>query len=278
MASRSDPFRVLIVSDSHLSARAPEAVSNWHAAAAVAADVGLVIHAGDLTLDGVANGADTDGARRLLDSLPVPWVAVPGNHDIGDNPGAAEGLDVDQVRLDRWRATVGPDYWAVDLGEWTAVGVDAQLFGSGLPAEAEQWRWLEDRLTSQPAERSVALVSHKPLTASDGELAVSPAYRFVPESARQRIISLLNGVRCPLVVSGHVHQYRILESRDRQHVWAPTTWAVLPERVQRTVGIKRCGAVALTLGTEGFVSVEFVVPPGMTQFTLGEDLPDPYHP
>jgi len=276
VSSRS-ASRVLVVSDSHLSARAPEAIANWAAVANPAADVELVIHAGDLTLDGAAGDADAEYARRLLDALPVPWVAIPGNHDIGDTPGVSEGLEIDQVRLDRWRASVGPDYWAVDIGEWTAVGVDAQLFGSGLEAEAEQWTWLEECLVSKPLTRPLILVSHKPLIASDGELASPPLDRFVQAPARQRIITLLDRRRCPLVVSGHVHQYRIIDSGHRIHVWAPSTWAVLPERAQTTVGVKRCGALALQLGSEGAVQTELLEPPGMAQLTIGEDFPDPYH-
>jgi 3',5'-cyclic AMP phosphodiesterase CpdA len=259
-----------------LSTRAPEAISNWVAVAGLAAEVELVIHAGDLTLDGARQGADAEYARRLLDALPALWVAIPGNHDIGDNPGASEDLEVDQGRLDRWREAIGPDYWAVEIAEWTALGIDAQLFGSGLAAEREQWAWLEDCLASQPPGRPVVLVSHKPLTTSDEELAASPSYRFVPRPARQRITALSDTVHCPLVVSGHVHQYRILDGGGRRHAWAPTTWAVLPEWAQGTVGVKRCGALSLDIGPDSSIRAELVEPPGLAQLTLGDDIPDPY--
>jgi 3',5'-cyclic AMP phosphodiesterase CpdA len=268
---------VLVVSDSHLSTRTPEAHANWAAVASLAPEAELVIHAGDLTLDGARQDADVQYARGLLDALPVPWVAVPGNHDIGDNPGISQGLEVDSGRLERWRAAIGPDHWAVEIAGWTAVGIDAQLFSSGLRAEDDQWAWLEDRLAAQPPGRPVVLVSHKPLTAPDGELAASPSYRFVPAPARRRMTALLATARCPLVVSGHVHQYRLLDGGGRMHAWAPTTWAVLPEWAQNSVGLKRCGALSLALETDGTFRVEFVEPPGLAQLTLGDDIPDPYH-
>ena len=81
-------MRVILVSDTHLSPAAPEAAANWDAVlryvGANAPDV--VIHLGDLTLDGAHNAGDLHYGRRQLDRLPVPWHAIPGNHDIGDNP------------------------------------------------------------------------------------------------------------------------------------------------------------------------------------------------
>ena len=67
-------IRAVLVSDTHLSPDAPEAEANWAAVlryvAAAAPD--LVIHLGDLSLDGARNARDLDYARRQLDLLPVP--------------------------------------------------------------------------------------------------------------------------------------------------------------------------------------------------------------
>jgi hypothetical protein len=164
----------------------------------------------------------------------------------------------------------------MDVGAWTAVGVDAQLLGSGLAAEERQWAWLEEILAPRGADRPVVLVIHKPLVAAADELAAAPAYRFVPEPSRSRLVALLGRVRCPLVLSGHVHQHRTLREGGRSHVWVPTTWAVLPDEIQRTIGTKRCGAVALELNADGTSHVELVEPPGLRQLTLEEDIPNPY--
>jgi hypothetical protein len=59
------------------------------------------------------------------------------------------------------------------------------------------------------------------------------------------------GARTLLVVSGHVHQYRIPDTGARREVWGPTTWAVLSDRIQGPFGNKRCGVVALTLTADG---------------------------
>jgi 3',5'-cyclic AMP phosphodiesterase CpdA len=112
-------MRVILVSDTHLSPAAPEAAANWDAVlryvGANAPDV--VIHLGDLTLDGAHNAGDLHYGRRQLDRLPVPWHAIPGNHDIGDNPwpGAPGDFTVDAGRCQRWLDIVGTDHWSVTV-------------------------------------------------------------------------------------------------------------------------------------------------------------------
>jgi 3',5'-cyclic AMP phosphodiesterase CpdA len=267
---------ILVVSDSHLSVRAPEADANWAAVAAVAGRFDLVLHVGDLTLDATQHPEDLPHARALLEALPAPWVAVPGNHDLGDNPSTAGGPVITPDRRQRWSALIGPDHWSVEVGTWTIVGINAQLFGSGLEDERLQWAWLKECLAGVGSSRPIAFVTHKPLAASADELAQSPVFRFVPKPGRARLEALLDRVRCPVVLSGHVHQFRLLDHGGRRHVWAPTTWAVLPEALQRTVGRKASGAVSLQLGPDGEVSAAFEEVPRLRQLTIGEEIPDPY--
>jgi 3',5'-cyclic AMP phosphodiesterase CpdA len=267
---------VVVVSDTHLARRAVEAEGNWTAAVDHVQRVkpDLVLHVGDLSLDGAHYADDLVYARAQLERLaPTPWVAVPGNHDIGDNPvrGGDGGDAVSEERLGRWTRWVGPQWWEADVGGWRLVGVNAQLFGSGLSAEDDQWAWLEGVLGESAQERPVAFVCHKPVQASPEELATAPAVRFVPSPARDRLRSLLEDI--PLVVSGHVHQYRSLQIGDTSHLWAPTTWALLPESWQPTVGEKRCGLVHLELCDGGVAHHHLVEPDGLQQFVVGRDTP-----
>jgi 3',5'-cyclic AMP phosphodiesterase CpdA len=274
----ADEIDLLVVSDSHLSPRAPEAVLNWGAVAqyAVARQPDLVIHVGDLSLDGARDPTELVNARQLLDGLGVPWAAIPGNHDVGDNPGLSGGPLITHERLGPWRTSIGPDFWSMRIDKWTLIGINAQLFGSGLEAEDEQWEWLTEQFSDRASRDLKVLFCHKPVTASENELAVSPEYRFVPSSARQRLRELLREQTCPLVISGHVHQFRLIDDGRRRHVWAPTTWAVLPEFAQSVVGVKRCGVLWLSLSADGTSVADLVEPLGLAQFTLVEDIPDPY--
>jgi 3',5'-cyclic AMP phosphodiesterase CpdA len=203
-----------VTSDTHLSSRAPDATANWDA---VLGHVDrtrpdLVLRVGDLTLDGMNDARELDRARGLLDRLPVPWHAVPGNHDVGDNPvkGHANEGTITQERQQSWLDTIGPDRWAIHRAGWTLIAVNAQLFGSGLAAEAAQWDWLDEQLESMPAEQPMVLVMHKPLSAQTSNwrpprhTASSPSRRASGSSVG------LDRHTALLEVSGHVHQFRIL--------------------------------------------------------------------
>jgi hypothetical protein len=273
--------RVILVSDTHLSASAPQAQANWDAVVSYvgACAPDLVIHLGDLSLDGAHDAVDLRHGRTQLDRLPAPWRAVPGNHDIGDNPwpGAPAGIAVDAARQQRWLDIVGADHWSITVGGWIVLAINAQLLGSGLQAEAAQWSWLEEQVGGHRGRQPVALITHKPVTATRTELAAAPPYRFWPQPAHDRLARLFGGAAPALVMSGHVHQYRVLRLDATEHLWVPTTWAVLPDHAQPVLGAKRCGIVSLTLGTETPAKQELIEPPGLEQFTLTIDLPDPYH-
>jgi 3',5'-cyclic AMP phosphodiesterase CpdA len=273
--------RVIFVSDTHLSPDAPEAQDNWAAVVrhidAAAPD--LVIHLGDLSLDGARNPADIDYARRQLDLLPVAWHAIPGNHDIGDNPfpGAPESMTVTDARRQRWLDAIGPDYWSLNLPGWVLLAVNAQLAGSGLASEASQWLWLADRLARVSSGQRIALLTHKPITAGDAEVAEAPPYRFWPPAASSRLAEEFEGESVALVVSGHVHQSRILSMDGTQHLWVPTTWAVLPDHAQAVLGAKRAGIMSLEFGTGLPVRPDFHEPAGIRQLTMTADIPDRYN-
>jgi predicted phosphodiesterase len=266
--------RVILVSDTHLSSSAPRAQSNWDAVLrhVHAAGPDLVIHLGDLTQDGAYDAAALRHGRAQLDRLPVPWRAIPGNHDVGDNPwpGAPEGSAVDAARHQRWLDIVGADHWSATIGGWTVLAVNAQLPSSGLAAESAQWSWLEEQARANRGQ-PVALITHKPVTAPGAELAAAPPYRFWPQPAFRRLAGLFGGRPPALVLSGHLHQYRMLTLGSTDHLWAPAAWAVLPDQVQPVFGVKRCGILSLTLTAGAPVKQELIEPDGLEQLTVAAD-------
>jgi 3',5'-cyclic AMP phosphodiesterase CpdA len=270
---------VVVVSDTHLSARVADAARNWTAALRYmeSSAPDLAVHVGDVSMNGVHDAPDLAYGRAQMDSVPVPWRAVPGNHDIGDTVSAH--IDPDDVvtadRLARWCGLFGADHWTTDLGAWRLVGVNAQLFGTGLPAEADQWDFIQDELGRTHNERRVLLVVHKPVAASDAELAAAPPYRFVPSPARERLWERVKEAGVAAVLSGHVHQSRSLEVDGVMQLWAPTTWAVLPDAMQRTVGAKRCGLMEIELPDDGPLLHRVVEPDGMAQLVVSEGVPYP---
>jgi 3',5'-cyclic AMP phosphodiesterase CpdA len=274
-------MRAILVSDTHLSPDAPEADTNWASVVrhVAATEPDLVIHLGDLSMDGARSARDLDYARRQLDLLPVPWHVVAGNHDVGDNPrpDAPDGTSVTDGRRQRWLDVVGADYWSLTLGGWTLLAINAQLAGSGLAAEAAQWSWLAEQAGACSEDQRVALISHKPLTADEAELAAAPPYRFLPVAARRQLTDIFRGRPLALVISGHVHQSRILSIDGTQHLWVQTTWAVLPDHAQAVLGIKRSGIMSLEFASGMPVRPELHEPAGIRQLTITADIRNPYH-
>jgi 3',5'-cyclic AMP phosphodiesterase CpdA len=279
--------RVTVVSDSHLSERTPEASANWRAAVdhIASASPDLVVHTGDISTDGARQPADLDFARRRLDEVEragTPLLALPGNHDVGENPYDGSESDgypiVDPDALRRYRDAIGPDRWLVDVGDWRLVGLDALLLGSGLPEEDDQWTWLSSALATPPAgPRHVVLFLHKPVIDPPDRPDRNSPGRYVVPAARARLARALGDARTVrAVVSGHVHQFRRHAGEGVAHVWAPTTWAVLPDRIQPVLGTKACGIVELSLGADGAVDADLRRPAGLAHWVIADDIADPY--
>ncbi|MEZ5411485.1 MAG: metallophosphoesterase [Acidimicrobiales bacterium] len=272
--------RLLVVSDTHLAPGHGTAQRNWDAVVASVADsdADVVVHLGDLTVDGANRPEELEYARAELDRLGRPCFVVPGNHDIGDNPvaGAPSGETViDDERRRRWLDTFGLDWWRLDLDHWTLLALDAQLFGSGLAAEAVQWSWLAAQVSDVADGQFLGLVVHKPLLGTEAELATAPSYRFVAPGPRGRLLDALQGRSPQLILSGHVHQHRILDLHGIRHVWAPTTWATLPDKTQPRYGFKCCGHLRLALDSGPVASIDLVVAPGVNQQVIGDTVASP---
>ena len=151
--------RVILVSDTHLSPAAPEAGENWEAVlrhiGAVAPDV--VIHLGDLTLDGAHNPADLGYGRQQLERLPAAWHVIPGNHDVGDNPwpGAPKGAVVNAERRRRWLESVGSDWWSLSVSGGTLLGINPTVLGAGVARQGGQGSRGARRQDGRPVHRHV---------------------------------------------------------------------------------------------------------------------------
>lgn len=279
--------RLTIVSDSHLSAKTPEADATWAALVdhVVRTKPDAVVHTGDIALDGAGDVDDLRHARRRLDEMPGPMLAIPGNHDLGDNP-CETNLDSSRLitheRLSRYRHEIGDDRWAVDLGSWRLIGFNAQLLGSGLDDESDQWDWLANELEPQPldgaaTERNVAVFLHKPLFLSDPHPADDDLpIRYVRPASRARLLAMFEAAGVRVVVSGHVHQHHRHEALGMNHVWAPTAWATLSTAMQATIGERWVGGLDLDLGDDGSATVRPVRPESVGQHIIGETIPNPY--
>ena len=97
--------------------RARGFTANWHIAARLieAERPDLIIHLGDVTVDGAGDPAEHGQALEAMQALSAPRLAVPGNHDVGsENPDHIQA--VNDLRISRWEAHFGPDRWLRDAG------------------------------------------------------------------------------------------------------------------------------------------------------------------
>ena len=219
---------VVQVSDTHLSPSSQEFNGNWDIALETinALNPDLVVHTGDLNCHDPDSDRDQDFAKAQMDRLAVPWIAIPGNHDVGDGPPEpVMGQEVTAERCEGFRRRYGQDRWARDLGDWTLVGLNSLIFGNA--DGEEQWDWLADTLRARK-KRKVALFIHKPpFLANFSEEQESS--RTIPRVARARLASVIVGSTIAMVASGHCHEYRHYTSGTTSVVWAPSTAFILKQ-------------------------------------------------
>ena len=269
------------ISDTHLSRRKTFFNANFDAIAAriAASAPDLVINSGDLSLDGAAQPDDLAFAMEKHAALGAPLLAIPGNHDIGDNPTLARPepqQPVTAARLDAYCAACGADRFSFDRAGWTFVGLNALLLNAQSEAEQAQFDWLSGVLDGA-AGRPVAVFLHKPLFLHAPEEPEDPdhSYRFAPAPSRVRLFHKLQSADVRLVASGHLHQRRDHSRGRTRHIWAPSTAFVLgAETMQPLWGDKEVGYVDYVFRPDGF-EVRHLRADGAETLDIA-DFPDSY--
>ena len=262
-------MKIAIISDTHLAHGAKDFTANCLASLAWIDKVGadLVIHLGDITLDGVNDPAQFAFARDILSNLRTPLHLVPGNHDVGDNPSPGVEATEPPPRADQlalYRETFGPDHWVLVLAGWTLIGLNSLIFGLGNHEEEAQFAWLDQTLAA--ATGPVGLLLHKPLFRNDAENDERHP-RYVPRAVRARLLAKLAPHDLRFVLCGHTHQLRFMQSQGVDHLWAPSTAFVLPDSLQEPIGEKEVGVMMLTLMPDDH-RAEFHAPPGMARHDI----------
>lgn len=273
-------LRVLQITDTHISPAKAHFASNWAPVAAMARVLqpDLVVHTGDVTVDGADMAEDMVHCRALMDGLDLDWLAVPGNHDVGsENPDHHQA--VNDERLARWDAHFGPDRWLREAGRWLLLGVDAMLMGSGHAREADQAAWVEAVLARALAEaRPVALFLHKPLFLNDPD-ENDRGYWTVPGAARALYLAAIRAGTIRLVASGHLHTARIIRRDDTVYAFGASSGFIVDKLAPADLpGEKRLGATLHILGDDGSVESRLLTPEGLDTFVIDDVAHEVYPP
>lgn len=272
-SGQAHAMEIALISDTHLAARAAPLDRNLAAARNFVAmhGIGITVHLGDITADGAIEPAQLRHARDQLAAWPGRLLCLPGNHDVGDNPGDNDHPPVTADRLNRYADLLGPDHWQVTADNWTLIGINAQLYGSDSAAEKCQDDWLAAVTAEVPGP--VGVFVHKPLF-RDGPDDTSRHHRYLPAAARDRLLAQLRRVDLRFVAAGHTHQARHHLVDGVEHIWVPSLAFTLPDSMQETIGEKIVAMTVLRL-TPTSHQFELVVPAGLTQHCL-LDLPGLY--
>lgn len=265
-------MKILHITDTHLSPSKPHFNDNWEPLARWICDQvpDLVVHTGDLSVDGADHDDDLRFAIGQIRSLPVPVLCLPGNHDVGHLPGTSQ--PVDDARLARWRGLVGPDRWLADHGAWRLVGIDSLLCGSNSAEEAEQAAWLARALADRDGRR-VAMFSHQPLFVDDPEEG-DTGYWSIPPEPRRMLRDHLRRHAVALFGSGHLHVAFAGLIDGTSVVWAPASSFTVGPMERDMPGRRMLGAVVHQLGET--LSSAFVAVPGLSPHRLDDVVHEVY--
>jgi 3',5'-cyclic AMP phosphodiesterase CpdA len=234
--------RVIQISDTHLSRMKPHFADNWSPIAdwLKRQQPDLVVHTGDVTVDGADQEDDMQHCAELMRSLGLPVLAVPGNHDVGD--AGDRHQPVDDVRLARWRRHLGPDRWVHDLEGWRLIGLNALLLGSDTAEETKQMEWLAAAM-ADAGGRKLGWFLHRPVFLDSPDEG-DTGYWSVKPAPRKRLLDLLRRHDVALVASGHLHRAHDRLHDGTRYVWGPSSgFLVGPDMHPPMDGAAELGAV-----------------------------------
>jgi 3',5'-cyclic AMP phosphodiesterase CpdA len=196
--------RILHISDLHVGRSAPSEPLTALRELIRELTPEILVVTGDLTHRG--RRAELEQARELLQSLGLPFLVVPGNHDIPYVLPAR--FTRTRAEWERVFGTTEPDYTSDRLA---VVGLD-----SGRP-----WRYQGGALDSSQLDGLVpklegAQAGALRVAALHHHLAAPPwrAAHKRPLSRRDVALQKLASAGVELVVSGHVHQSSVAERRE----------------------------------------------------------------
>ena len=270
-------MRVIQITDTHLSPSKAHFADNWAPLARWIALQGpdLVIHTGDVSVDDAGVSEDLAYSAGLLNGLGVRWRAVPGNHDVGDARHVRQ--PVNDERLATWRRHCGPDRWVDDVDEgergWRLVGLDAMLFDSGEPEEAEQDAWLE-RVMDDAGTRRIAWFLHRPLFLGRPEEG-DTGYWSVKPQPRARLMALAHRHQVALIASGHLHKAHDIQHDGTRYIWSPASSFLVGGNQPQMPGEKRLGAVIYDFHNSTFTA-KIAEVPGLHQHWLDDVIHEVY--
>lgn len=157
----------------------------------------FVVITGDLVNDR-SDKSQWDEFRRIT-GLIKPEIKVyflPGNHDIGQNPEAAD--------LELYKSMFGYERFSFSLKKVRFIGFNSSLIKAETPVLMdEQYNWLEKELAGNRGVKLTILFCHYPFFIKDP--AEPENYSNIRPDTRRKYLDLFSQYGVDALFSGHLH-------------------------------------------------------------------------
>jgi len=191
----------------------------------------LMLVGGDVTRDGHYHDFEFEEMRQSLDTMNIPYRAIPGNMDTGNKPTDKQGartdrddigLNVTSEQLQRFGRYFGESPWSFIYKNVRFSGFYEAVAGSELPEEKRMWQWLSD-LEKLPSAQHHVMINHYPLfidyideptfDIADPK-TYSVGYFGIDSPHRKRILEAFKAAKVNIIFSGHIHCRRPVQIAD----------------------------------------------------------------
>jgi outer membrane protein assembly factor BamB/predicted MPP superfamily phosphohydrolase len=191
--AQSKPFRFAFISDTHIGSpngSAEEDLMRTVRDINSMKDVDFVVITGDITELGT--NPELKLAKKILDSLRIPWYIIPGNHDTGWSESG--GLDFTKI--------FGADKFYFQHNGIHFIGCASgpyvRMSDGHVPREA--MNWMKDKLSKIKNDEPIIFLNHYPLDAG-----LDNWYE---------VIDMLRKKNTVLALCGHGHSNRPVAADD----------------------------------------------------------------
>lgn len=200
------PTTIALISDPHIATEEKGTWKMFHRtqerfqetlAALTSQEIDCLLLSGDLTKDGARN--DLEWIHSELEGIDIPYLAVPGNHDVTEFPVT--------YFADRFTSSGFPVHH--QIADIDLIGLNSALTPDESGGDAvedivsdEQLEWLEETL---PDTSNPIVVTHHNLPGLHdrvGDVAWDP---HSPVGNADAVLDVLSRHDVPLHLSGHVH-------------------------------------------------------------------------
>ena len=201
-------------------------IENWKTAKRMLMQIkpDLLLIAGDLTRDGNIHRFELEEVKKELDSLPFPYLVVPGNMDTGNKHTDRDGspqkgrmpdtqLNITSEQLKNFCEFFGPLYWTVVHKNVRFSGFCDMLCGSGLLEEEEFWRWVELQKKLPKAKFHIWIMHYalfiEDINEANYDITDPDQYHCwyfgIDKPYRERLMELFLSTNTTRVIMGHIH-------------------------------------------------------------------------